>query len=1055
MEKEYLRLYKHYSEIYGQNTCIFLMVGKFYEMYDRINKDTNEPNTSMLRAVELLNIQLSPPNPDKGKDYYFAGVPEQSLHKYAAVLTKNNWTVIVCDQVKDDSGKVINRPAARILSPGTHYETATADAPYVAAVWLEERGWQSGESPVYAVAFFDLTTGLTTGFQGHSTGTADVWSADTLVQAIQIHNPREIVVFWRGDSMSRPNETSLRNRFGGTQALLHIRMADANAQGAFEKQLVREDFLKRHYSPQTMLPILNYLHLQDSPQLERALIGLLRFIEDHLPSSLEHLQSFVPWTPNNRVHLGNNALSQLNMTSLRAEESVLGLFSKSITPMGKRGMRNRILTPISDVEILESRYNKIGFLQSLNKQQRQTLDRYLQELYDFPRIHRKILTYSVAAQDILQLDQSYGRIKDLAVLFHGSILEMKPETFEKFLVLKKTLQELFDVEKVKSIVAEELGYEDILFMKDSVAPNTAAVEKELKEIRQEIQGKINELAAWASLNPMDLWIETSRESQVYSIAGKQKELNKLKTILSRRVGETKADDKVISVSVRPKQENIARIEGCPLPNLSVAIKKTSGGYVETTYLEDIHWKVIALRKRLNEYGKQELAAVCEKLAEKAQNQLWEFLEEWVSEIDMSLCLAKVAETRAFSRPTLLPNTSCSSLEVDGLRHPLIESTSSRVPYVQHSVALGTTSSSQGWLVYGMNASGKSSLMKSVGIAVLLAQAGSYVPATSMKLSPFRSVLTRILNQDNLWAGLSSFAVEMSELRDILWRADPYSLVLGDELCSGTESVSATALVASGIEHLIKRQSRFIFATHLHGLMDLPQIAQNKKLGVWHLKVAYDAARDLLVYDRTLHKGPGMSIYGIEVARALHLPPDFLETALKIRRSILGEKVEEESSGSAWNANIIRKSCEICGSKAVRDLEVHHIRPREEAKGAKHFSDGSERDSVANLAVLCEKCHNKHHAGNLDVQPLVQTSAGQIRLNQVASATSSTSTQESDSDKQSDVSEKDEKKTIIMNTLRRQPNVPLKRIKYELETNYEIVVSEATLRAYRKKGETDE
>jgi DNA mismatch repair protein MutS len=1043
MEKEYLKLYKHYSEIYGQNTCIFLMVGKFYEMYDRINKDTGEPNTSMLRAVELLNIQLTPPNPDKGKDYYFAGVPEQSLHKYAAVLTKHNWTVVVCDQVKNDSGKVVERPAARILSPGTHYETATADAPYVAAIWLEERNWQAAESPAYAVVFFDLTTGITTGFQGVTTGTADVWSADTLVQAIQIHNPREIVVFWRGDTLSRPNDTLLRSRIGGPQALLHVRNASPNDQGAFEKELVRHDFLKRHYAPKTMLPILNYLHLQDSPLTERALICLLRFIEDHIPSVLEHLQAFVPWTPKGRVHLGNNALTQLNMTTQRVEDSVLGLFSKTITPLGKRAIRNRILTPISDIEVLEGRYRKIAHLQAIQKTQRQQLDRFLQDLYDFPRIHRKILTYTVSAADILQLDQSYGRMKDLAVMFHGTEFEMPTALFEQFLVLRKAFLELFDLEKAKTISSLSLGYEDMYCMKDGVAPETAKVETELRAIREDIQDHIRQLAEWASLNPADLWIESGRETQAYSIAGKQKELNKLKTILSRRVTDTKTDDKIISVTVRAKQENVARLDGSPLPDLSVVIKKTSGGSVESPYLEAIHWKVLALRKRLHQEGEKELATVCLRLAEKAEGGLWDFLESWVSEIDMSLCIAKVSEARAFCRPTLLQNETCASLEVEGLRHPLIEASASRVQYIQHSVSLGTNTNSQGWLVYGMNASGKSSLMKAVGIATLLAQAGAYVPATSFKLAPFRAVLTRILNQDNLWAGLSSFAVEMSELRDILWRADAFSLVLGDELCSGTESVSATALVASGIEHLLKRQSRFIFATHLHGLMDLPQIAKNKQLGIWHLKVNYDAARDILVYDRTLHEGPGASIYGIEVARALHLPPDFLETAMKTRRAILGEKTEEESTGSAWNPNIIRKACEICGNKVVRNLEVHHIRERKEAKGAKHFADGSARDAVSNLAVLCEICHDKHHAGKLEIQAMVQTSAGEQRLPLVPKPTEIDASTGSESD------EKDERKMTILNTLQKQPNVPLRRIKYELETNYGIIVSEATLRKFRK------
>jgi DNA mismatch repair protein MutS len=113
----------------------------------------------------------------------------------------------------------------------------------------------------------------------------------------------------------------------------------------------------------------------------------------------------------------------------------------------------------------------------------------------------------------------------------------------------------------------------------------------------------------------------------------------------------------------------------------------------------------------------------------------------------------------------------------------------------------------------MNASGKSSLMKAVGIAVILAAIWMFCSSNFYEASPLRILfVTRILNQDDLRAGLSSFAVEMTELRDILKRADPFSLDLGDELCSGTESISATALVASGVQQLLKR-GRALFLPH--------------------------------------------------------------------------------------------------------------------------------------------------------------------------------------------------------------------------------------------------
>lgn len=1026
MEREYLRLYKHYSQMYGPNTCVFYMVGKFYEMYDSIDEETNEPKTSMKRAAELLNIQLS----TKDNGSLFAGVPEQSLHKFAAVLTRNNWTVVVCDQVKDTAGKVTGRPTARILSPGTHYEVVGADAPFVGAVWLEERDWQKKEPPAYGLAFFDLTTGITTGFEGEATGTAETWSADSLVQAIQIHNPKEIVVFWRGDLASMPKEQMLRTNLGGTQALIHLRLANAHEQGGFEKEVVREDFLKRHYNPQTMLPILEYLHMRGKPNLERGVIGLLRFMEDHLPSTLERLQAFQPWTPHGKVHMGNNALTQLNMISNRIDDSVLGIFQKTLTAIGKRGIRNRILLPISDIPTLQNRFDKIEFLQTLSSEK---LEKCLKQLSDFPRIHRRITEYSVNAADVADLYVTYERIKEIAVMFHGTIFSLTGEMLAEFMAYCTIFQSVFDIKKTK------LPIEDNSFLDDTKAPQTAAIEGNLRKIRQEVEEKKNELCKWAQLNPDDLHIDYGRENQSYIITGGKRELTLIKKKVSQRVVEQNADDRVIEVNVRRHARDLPRHDGCPLPDVDVNIKKTGGGTVETSYLDSIHNRVLQLRQQLAETSKRELMPLCDTLVEKGNN-LWDFLEQWISDIDVSLSIAKVSQARGFCKPQIVENSSHAEVNIKGLRHPLIETTATKVQYVQHDIHLGGDTST-GWLVYGMNASGKSSLMKALGISVLLAQTGCFVPARSMEFSPFRSVLTRILNQDNLWAGLSSFAVEMTELRDILTRADPFSLVLGDELCSGTESVSATALVASGIHHLLKKESRFIFATHLHGLIDLPEIKENPKLGIWHLKVKYDAAKDLLIYDRTLHRGPGLSIYGIEVARALHLPNEFLETAQKIRRSLTGEKVEEELSASAWNSDMYKRSCSICGS--FKNLEAHHIRPRSEADGKLHFEDGSARDALSNLRTLCSVCHDKHHAGELEITPMVMTSAGAQEVNRVVYPAKPSSKPV----KQSKWT--DEEKTLILDTLRNHPNVLLQRIQMQLKTNHDIDISETELKAFRK------
>jgi DNA mismatch repair protein MutS len=258
-------------------------------------------------------------------------------------------------------------------------------------------------------------------------------------------------------------------------------------------------------------------------------------------------------------------------------------------------------------------------------------------------------------------------------------------------------------------------------------------------------------------------------------------------------------------------------------------------------------------------------------------------------------------------------------------------------------------------------------MKATGIAVLLAQAGSFVPADSMVLRPYDAAFSRIWNHDNVWAGLSSFAVEMTELRDILLSATERSLVLGDEVCSGTESMSATALVASTIEHLDAQRTHFMFATHLHDLMKVPGLFPRESVAVWHLRVQR-TPEGKLIYDRTLQAGSGSCTYGLEVARAMGLPISLIERAHEVRRGLGGEAAANDAPKSLWNAAIQRKACEVCGCPIVRDLEVHHIQERAKGGG----------NQLRNLVVLCESCHDKHHAGEIQVGALVLTSDGMER-----------------------------------------------------------------------------
>lgn len=1019
MYERYIQEYKAHSSLYGPKTAIFLLVGSFYELYDLPDPATGDTKTSMRAAVEILGIALKVKRQDgpKGADGLFAGFPQGSLHDYAAKLTRENWTVVVIDQVKDSKGAVKSREVTRILSPGTHVEAAQAsgDAVYLAGVWLEPAPWTEAgvaarpAAPSFAAAALDLSTGAVHTFEGQAAGRRDLWTSDDLLHFFAVHPPRELLIWWRGALLDQPTEQTIRRTLGVSTALLHLRQATPTQQGALEKPIVREDLLRRCFQPRSVLPLREVLGLTGHAATERVLTALLTFVEDHYPSAMDRLHCSGNWSPGKAVTLGNHALSQLNMITSRDEDSVLALFQKTLTPMGRRALRQRLLAPLCDRAELSRRYEEIAAWLAAATDQKEKWGTTLRQMGDLSRLHRQITTASITHTGVQTLDQSYTCIQRLQTW-----LESTPSSFPADLVSTWTsyltaFHEIFDVEKART------AGDDVSCLRGAAAPATAGVEAKLAAAKATINTIHQELADWLQEEKLSIRLEL-KESLAQFVAAKG--------LIGRAQARLRA-------GAQPPPT---------LTGLQIHSKKSGGGAFEIPALTTQFHAITRLREQLTEAVREEMPQLTERLATSFSGA-WEAVEDWVARVDMSCTLGRIAAERGYCRPELVDGAG-GSIEVCGLRHPLIELQQSKLEYVQHDVALGTVASPDGWLVYGMNASGKSSLMKAVGLAVLLAQCGSYVPATSCRISPFRAIYTRILNTDNLWAGLSSFAVEMTELREVLTRADPWSLVLGDEVCSGTESVSATALVAASLSQLSGAGARYIFATHLHDLQRVDRVACLPRMKTWHLRVRYDGANDRLVYDRTLHPGPGKSLYGLEVAKAMAIPTDVLNVAQEIRRELLGTATEEGAPDSSWNAAVHRRACELCNSDIVRDLEVHHIRPRCEAGEGGILSNGTQMNALRNLIVVCQKCHDEHHSGRLEIGPLKVTSEGPVRevvrLEEYAYRPSAPP--------KGGLTE--EQLATVQGYLRKYPNCTPKRMLFDLEEKEGIRLTAQRLRTIR-------
>jgi len=980
--KQYQEAYIKYTELYGKQVCIFLKKGSFYEFYGQGN-DQEQLNTAK-QVMELFGIAIhvypnDGPNNNTG---YFGGVPESTLDKWAGKITKLGWTVVVIDEIKGQSGK-IRREVTKVLSAGTHLESAdTTSSFFLSSVWLD-----SQNPPAFGVASADLTTGQVYLYEGRATGTSS-WHTDDLRHFFQVYPPRELVVY----SQELPQNDLRRTFYIPTAPIHHV-----STDGSLELSLARETYLRNLFQPKTALPLRTWLHTTENCLRERALCRLLRFAEDHAPNLASQLQAPRLWHPAETLQIINNALTQLNLIKTSEQLSVEDLFTSPCTAMGKRSLTARLCSPLTHTKQIQERQRQVQWM--IESENQTEIKVTLGLIVDIARLHRSIQRGTLKAIDVVNYTQSFRSAIHLAEILKNSPLDNNlKDSLEKTIT---TFTELFDVAKAEKAIEHP---EDLGFLQASIGPKSEAAEQKCQHILEKANEWLATLCKTCGVEDTTVYYRPTEKS-MFLVHATKTSAKKIESLL--------------------KAQKI-------YPKLSIKML-TSNARIEDPALDIIQAELDAARLQLQRCLAAEMPSACITFSETRNT--WQPIEDWIVNVDLCLSMARTAIQQGWIQPTINDSdtTEHSYVKIIDLRHPLIEAQKTQSKYVTHSVTLDTKN--RGWLLYGMNASGKSSLMKAIGISVLLAQIGSYVPARSMTLVPFHKIATRILNQDNLWAGLSSFAVEMSELRDMFQIADHKTLVLGDELCSGTESISATAIVAAGISWLHKCGSCFVLATHLHDLIKLPKIKNLSGLQIWHLHVEYDRVKDILVYHRSLKSGSGSSIYGLEVARALHLPPDLIESAFSFRRELLGEIAIENSSVSSYNSELNKQSCNICGSSS--NIQVHHIQEQQDAILGRNI-DGTALNHSRNLVVVCDSCHIQHHKEEITIGPVIDTSEGPVR-----SVTTNHTTKPK---KASLFTDKDIE--AIQATRQAYPDLHPKLLVYQIRKEHGIVISEIQLRRYR-------
>ena len=317
---------------------------------------------------------------------------------------------------------------------------------------------------------------------------------------------------------------------------------------------------------------------------------------------------------------------------------------------------------------------------------------------------------------------------------------------------------------------------------------------------------------------------------------------------------------------------------------------------------------LALEERYFEQLRERIVAAGEGLRR---------LAEALAALDVLAAFADQAGRRRYCRPKMRP--AGSPITLREARHPVVEATSSE-PFVPNDVELDGDGA-QVVLLTGPNMGGKSTYLRQVALAVLLAQAGSFVPADEAEIGVVDRIFTRVGASDDLARGESTFMVEMIETSNILHNATAKSLVILDEVGRGTATFDGLSLAWAIVEHLHEhRRPKTLFATHYHELTELASLLPR----VTNRTMAVKEHRGQIVFLRRIVKGAADKSYGIHVARLAGMPPEVLERAEEVLRNL--EAKEYDPTGKP---NLARGEHQPHGSKADGGKQLALFTPPEE------------------------------------------------------------------------------------------------------------------------------
>ncbi len=797
IRQQYLSIKRQYP-----NAILFFRLGDFYETFDQDAETTSRE----------LDIVLTSRNVAKGKRIPMAGIPYHAVENYLARLIEKGYHVAICEQVGDQPSRgLFPREVVRVVTPGTVVEPGLLHGDqnnYLAAVVVQDQ--RAG------IAYADITTAE---FSATELEGEDIFSL--LHAELMRLKPAEVLI---PDNVTFPEDFSW-----------HLTRWPA---WRFETGRCREALLK-----QFEVGTLDGFGLRAMNLAVQSGGAIIQYLQETQPQSLHLLADIATYSLSDFMTLDMTTRRNLELTeTIRQGEtqgSLLSVLDHTVTPMGRRLMRQWVSKPLLDMVAIHQRQDGIAYLIE-HGVLRAELREALHALSDLERLINRVISGHAGPRDLVSIRATLQALPAIQQLFP------QQET-----PLTHLLQKIHPCQDERNLLEAAIDDDP-----PATLQNTGI-------IRSGFSAELDKV------------IESSRHARqwISNLEAVERERTGIKSL---KVGY----NKVFGYYLEVTHSNTGMV---PAEYIRKQTLVNAERYI-TPEMKEYEALVLNAEERIHEIETQVFRQVCAQLA--ASSSVLLATARSLAQLDVLASLAEAAVIQHYTRPEICEDTT---LEIRDGRHPVVERSLRGERFVPNDSVFEEGEIIR--IITGPNMSGKSTFLRQVALIVLMAQMGSFVPAAAARIGLVDRIFTRIGAQDEIHAGQSTFMVEMIEMANILHHATNRSLLILDEIGRGTSTYDGVSIAWAVVEYIHNHPSlraRTHFATHYHELTQLSELLP----GVRNYNVAVTESEGKVVFLHKIVPGGADRSYGIHVAQLAGIPRPVIQRAFEILRQL------EASSGKA-------------------------------------------------------------------------------------------------------------------------------------------------------------